>query len=159
MNRHRVQLSLRTLLVVIAIAAGLFTLGTRPRDDFVLVAIIATGILVLFSQRAEAPLQNPQQAIRIATAYMRNLDVTFRPDKHLARAYTQFGLAPWTVDFYPVDRVYVVKRVKITRRGSIHSLASFGEDQQMTSSKKSLPIFILDRNGAVLDASFGLGSH
>jgi len=145
---------LQTLLVATAIGAGLFTLGTRPRDEFVLVAIIAAGILVLFSRRPDMRVQSPQQAIRIATTYMRSVNPTFRPDKHLARAYTQFDFAPWTVDFYPVDGVYVVKRVKITSRGSIHTSASFGEDEQMTSFKKSTPIFILNRDGAVLEGSF-----
>jgi len=154
MNRNRVQLSLQTLLVATAVAAGLFTPGTRPRDEFVRVAMIAAGILALFSRRPETRLRSPQQAIRVATAHMRKRNVTFRPERHLARAYTQFGLALWTVDFYPADGVYVVTRVRITSRGSIHSLASFGEDEQMTSLKKSLSIFMLDQDGAVLDASF-----
>ncbi len=154
MNWPRVQLTLRTLLVATAIGAALFTLETRPRDEFALVAMIAAGMLMLFSRRPETNVSSPQQAIKLATAHMRKIDVMFRPEKHLARAYTQFGLAPWTVDFYPVDGVYVVRRVKITSRGSIHSSTSFGEDEHMTSLKKSLPIFILDRNGAVLDTSF-----
>jgi hypothetical protein len=159
MKWPRVQLTLRTLLVATAIGAALFTLETRPRDEFVLVTLIAAGILILFNSRPETRVRSSRQAIRIATAHLRKVDATFRPEKHLARAYTQFGLVLWTVDFYPADGVYVVTRVRITSRGNIHGLASFGEDEQITSLKKSLPIFILDRDGAVLEASFQSELH
>jgi hypothetical protein len=154
MHPLRVQLSLRTLLVALAVAAALFALGTRSRDEFAFVAIIAAGMFVFFIRRPNVTVQKPSHAILIAIDHIRKLDVTFRPEKHMARAYRQSVLTSWIVDFYASGGAHVVKRVKISGKGSIRSLTVFAEDEQIASLTESSPIFILARDGSVVDRSY-----
>src|SRR5436305_1672928 len=111
MRLPRVQLSVRMLLFAAAVTAGLLMFSTRPRDAFAFVAIIVAGLLMIFTRLSAGVVRTPQEAIRIATAHWRATDPRFRPEKHMARAYLEFGLPRWTVDFYPVDGTSVVKRV------------------------------------------------
>jgi hypothetical protein len=154
MHPPRAQLGLRTLLAAMAIAAVCFTLCTRSRDEFVLIAIVASGMLVFFTRRPDLTVQKPGQAIKIAIAHIRQVDRTFQPEKHVAQAYRRFGIAPWIVDFYASGSAFIIKRVKISGRGKIRSSTSFAEDDGITSLKESIPTFTLDRNGAIVEASF-----
>ncbi len=154
MHPPRAQLSLRTLLVAMAIAAALFTLCTRSRDEFVLVGLIAAGMLVFFTRRPDVTVQKPPQAIRVAIDHVRKLDPTFRPEKHVAQAYRRSVLSPWIVDFYASGGAHVIIRVTISGNGQIRSLTNYGEDEEIASLTESMPVFTLDRDGSVVDGSF-----
>lgn len=154
MHPPRPQLTLRTLLVALAVAAAITTLCTRSRDEFVLVALVAAGMLVFFTRRPDVIVQKPSQAIQIATSHLRKLDPTFRPEKHVARAYRESMFAPWIVDFYASGSAHVIKRLNISGQGGIRSLTTFSEDDQITSLTESIPSFALDRNGSAVEGSF-----
>ena len=154
----RMRFTVGRLLLAAAVLAGVITLSTRPRDTFVFVTIIAAGLLMVFSRLSGAVARSPQAAIRIATAHLIESDAAFRPEKHMARAYLEFGLPRWTVDFYRVDGTSVVKRVEVTDRGVVRKSTSFREDQEITSVKESAPIYLLDRNGTVLNVTAHLSS-
>jgi hypothetical protein len=148
------QLSLRTLLVAMAVAAALFTLCTPSPDEFAFGAIIAAGMFIFFARRPNVTVAKPSQAIQIAINHIRKLDVAFRPEKHMARAYRQSVLAPWIVDFYAPGGAHVIKRVRMSGKGTVRSLIVFTEDEQITSLKESSPIFVLARDGSVVDSSY-----
>jgi hypothetical protein len=154
MHPPRVQLTLQSLLVIMAVAAAIFTLCTRSRDEFVLVAVIATGMLVFFTRCPTVTVQNPPDAIKIAVAHVMKVDQRFRPEKHVARAYRQSAIASWIVDFYVSGGASVIKRVKLSAQGSIRSMTIFTEDEQITSLTESSPLFILGRDGSPFDGSF-----
>jgi hypothetical protein len=148
------QLTLQSLLVIMAIAAAIFTFCTRSPDEFVMVAVIAAGMLVFFTRCPNVKVEHPSDAIRIAVAHARKVDPTFRPEKHMARAYRQSTIASWIVDFYVSGGAYVIKRVRLSGQGSIRSLSIFTEDEQVASDTESSPIFILTQDGSALDSSF-----
>jgi hypothetical protein len=156
MRLPRLRFTVRTLLFAAAITAGLLAFSTRPRDAIAFVAVIVAGLLTLFTRFNGAAVRSPQEAIRIATGDLRKRDAAFRPEKHMARAYMEFGLPLWTVDFYPVYGASVVKRVKVTDRGVVRGSASFREDAEVQSLKESPPIYLLDRDGTALDATVRL---
>jgi hypothetical protein len=156
MRLPRLKFTVGGLLFAAAVMAAMLTLSTRPRDKFVCVVIIAAGLLMLFGRLSGAVARSPHEAIRIATAYLIETDAAFRPEKHMVRAYLEFGLPRWMVDFYRVDGTSVVKRVEVTDRGVVRGSTSFREDEEVRSLKRSAPMHLLDRDGTVLNVTVRL---
>jgi hypothetical protein len=126
MRLPRVRLTIWTLLVpivVVAIPVALFRAGPR------------------------AKARNNEQAVEIASALVMQGDANYRPEKHKARVYRECQMTPMTVDFYPQDAAFVVKRVKLTDQGDRRGPWTFTQRDRVTSIRDGPGLYILDRLG------------
>jgi hypothetical protein len=110
-------------------------------------AVFALIALAGLSAARGTPVE-AEQAIRIASRRLREIDPTFHPSDHVARAFLECSISPWTVDYSRRDGGPVVARAAVERSGALRGAEFFGQELRVESYRTGR-LFLLRIDGTV----------
>lgn len=117
---------------------------------FALVLMAQVLALVALAGLSSAPGTSieAEQAVRIASRRLREIDPTFRPSDHVARAFLECSISPWTVDYSRRDGGPVIARAGVERSGTLRGADYFGRELRVESYRTGR-LFLLRPDGTV----------